>query len=270
MDTELLKTFLEVQKTRHFGKAAENLYLTQSAVSFRIRQLEQSLGVPLFIRFRNNIQLTAAGELLLPHAESVLSAIGAAKQQIQQQLQAHKSKHLLFSQELSVLLDQHWLSELMPTGPHWQLDFLPAHLLARQDFSQVDGVLSTVTALSAHPLGIGRYIGALELWPVRSAASHAVAEGMLQLSQPPPRLSTLPLQMSSADPQVILQWLMTQQGCAYLPALLVKPWLAQGKLVLLEHQVLKVPVYAHSQPNDDWPSEWQLRLQRHSALVSDL
>ena len=75
MDTELLKTFLEVQKTRHFGKAAENLYLTQSAVSFRIRQLEQSLGVPLFNRFRNNIQLTVAGEMLLLHAQAVLSAI---------------------------------------------------------------------------------------------------------------------------------------------------------------------------------------------------
>ncbi|SUC17946.1 transcriptional regulator HdfR [Proteus mirabilis] len=44
MDTELLKTFLEVSKTRHFGRAAESLYLTQSAVSFRIRQLETQLG----------------------------------------------------------------------------------------------------------------------------------------------------------------------------------------------------------------------------------
>ena len=34
VDTELLKTFLEVSKTRHFGRAAESLYLTQSAVSF--------------------------------------------------------------------------------------------------------------------------------------------------------------------------------------------------------------------------------------------
>ena len=32
MDTELLKTFLEVSRTRHFGRAAESLYLTQSAV----------------------------------------------------------------------------------------------------------------------------------------------------------------------------------------------------------------------------------------------
>lgn len=57
MDTELLKTFLEVSRTRHFGRAAEALYLTQSAVSFRIRQLENQLGVNLFTRHRNNIRL---------------------------------------------------------------------------------------------------------------------------------------------------------------------------------------------------------------------
>jgi len=33
VDSELLKTFLEVSRTRHFGRAAETLYLTQSAVS---------------------------------------------------------------------------------------------------------------------------------------------------------------------------------------------------------------------------------------------
>ncbi len=70
MDTELLKTFLEVSRTRHFGRAAESLYLTQSAVSFRIRQLENQLGVNLFTRHRNNIRLTAAGEKLLPYARN--------------------------------------------------------------------------------------------------------------------------------------------------------------------------------------------------------
>lgn len=70
MDTELLKTFMEVSRTRHFGRAAENLYLTQSAVSFRVRQLESLLGVELFSRQRNNIQLTPAGERLLPLAEN--------------------------------------------------------------------------------------------------------------------------------------------------------------------------------------------------------
>ncbi|GKX61115.1 HTH-type transcriptional regulator HdfR [Leminorella grimontii] len=73
MDIDLLKTFLEVSKTRHFGRAAESLYLTQSAVSFRIRQLESQLGVNLFSRHRNNIRLTHAGEQLISYAENMLS-----------------------------------------------------------------------------------------------------------------------------------------------------------------------------------------------------
>lgn len=82
MDTELLKTFLEVSKTRHFGRAAESLYLTQSAVSFRIRQLEASLGTGLFSRQRGNIHLTTAGERLVPYAESILQTLGRAKQDV--------------------------------------------------------------------------------------------------------------------------------------------------------------------------------------------
>lgn len=79
MDTELLKTFPEVSRTRHFGRAAEALYLTQSAVSFRIRQLENQLGVNLFTRHRNNIRLTTAGEKLLPYAETLMNTAGCAQ-----------------------------------------------------------------------------------------------------------------------------------------------------------------------------------------------
>ncbi|MEP5766067.1 MAG: LysR family transcriptional regulator [Halieaceae bacterium] len=82
MDIELLKTFLEVRRTRHFGKAAENLYLTQAAVSARIRQLEQLLGVKLFIRSRNNIQLTSEGERLVSHAQTVMLAWSRARQEL--------------------------------------------------------------------------------------------------------------------------------------------------------------------------------------------
>ena len=82
MDTELLKTFLEVSKTRHFGRAAEALYLTQSAVSFRIRQLENQLGVNLFTRHRNNIRLTPAGEKLLPYAETLMNTWQAARKEV--------------------------------------------------------------------------------------------------------------------------------------------------------------------------------------------
>ena len=92
MDTELLKTFLEVSKTRHFGRAAESLYLTQSAVSFRIRQLETQLGTILFARHRNNIRLTAAGERLIPYAESLINTWLQAKKEI-----SHELLHTEFS-----------------------------------------------------------------------------------------------------------------------------------------------------------------------------
>jgi DNA-binding transcriptional LysR family regulator len=82
MDTELLKTFLEVHQTRHFGRAAENLFLTQAAVSARIKQLESSLGGPVFTRYRNNLQLTETGRRLVPHAQSMLIAWDRAKQEV--------------------------------------------------------------------------------------------------------------------------------------------------------------------------------------------
>lgn len=81
MDTELLKTFLEVEKTRHIGRAAQNLYLTPAAVSARIRQLEGIVGLPLLVRSKNKMGLTPAGEKLKPRAEEVLEALARAIQE---------------------------------------------------------------------------------------------------------------------------------------------------------------------------------------------
>ncbi|MBU2279430.1 MAG: LysR family transcriptional regulator, partial [Gammaproteobacteria bacterium] len=141
MDTELLKTFLEVQKTRHFGKAADNLYLTQSAVSFRIRQLEQSLGVTLFNRFRNNIQLTTAGEMLLPHAQAVLNAIASAKQQIALSYHPDKQLQLSLSTELSVLFTAPVFSQFVTSEHQYQLQLMPTDLLGRQSQQVQDGMV---------------------------------------------------------------------------------------------------------------------------------
>lgn len=82
VDIDLLKTFLEVNRTRHFGKASENLFVTQSTVSSRIKLLEEAVGTALFIRTRNDIQLTAAGQRLIRHAESILTIWNQARQQI--------------------------------------------------------------------------------------------------------------------------------------------------------------------------------------------
>ena len=82
MDIDALKTFIEVNRCRHFGQAARNLYISQSTVSARIKLLEDRVGVPLFTRQRNNIQLTAAGERLLGYADSIVTTWTRARQEI--------------------------------------------------------------------------------------------------------------------------------------------------------------------------------------------
>lgn len=72
MQLKQIQTFLEVCRTRHFGRAAENLNLTTSAVSSRIRLLEDSLKTPLFLRLRNSVELTEAGERLIPYFRNLL------------------------------------------------------------------------------------------------------------------------------------------------------------------------------------------------------
>ncbi len=82
MDIRVFKTFLQVAKTRHFGHAAENLFITQAAVSARIKQLEEFYDSTLFIRDKNNLKLTPAGETLIAHANLMIEQMEQSKQAI--------------------------------------------------------------------------------------------------------------------------------------------------------------------------------------------
>lgn len=72
MDLSALQAFVEVARARSFSDAADALYLTQPAVSKRIAGLEQQLGSRLFDRIGRRIDLTEAGEVLLPRAQRLL------------------------------------------------------------------------------------------------------------------------------------------------------------------------------------------------------
>lgn len=134
MDVELLRTFIEVYQTRHFGKAAENLYLTQSAVSARIRQLEEELGVRLFMRDRNNIQLTAAGQKLLPYAESMIASWNRARLDLA--IGDHAGEHMAFAgvPNLWEIFIQEWLPLIRQKHPDTAIsaDCLSTETLVRR------------------------------------------------------------------------------------------------------------------------------------------
>ena len=75
MDFKQLRSFIAVANTLNFGRAARQLYLSQSALSIQIQNLETHLGVPLFERNRRSVRLTAAGEAVLADSEELLERI---------------------------------------------------------------------------------------------------------------------------------------------------------------------------------------------------
>jgi DNA-binding transcriptional LysR family regulator len=67
-----LKVFVAAAHLGSFSRAAEQLHLSQSAVSQNIQALEKTLGVQLFVRHGRSIQLSEAGQALLPMAQTAL------------------------------------------------------------------------------------------------------------------------------------------------------------------------------------------------------
>jgi len=131
MDISLLKTFLEVAHTRHFGKAAAALFVTQSAVSARIKLLESNLGVELFTRRRNDIQLTPAGSRLVRHAETIVKGWTRARQEISLGEQGLRSLAIGSPFDLWGILLRDWAAKLRHSAPELglQIEVQPADIL---------------------------------------------------------------------------------------------------------------------------------------------
>ncbi|MBY0009015.1 MULTISPECIES: LysR family transcriptional regulator [Paenibacillus] len=72
MELRQLQYFLKVAQKEHVTKAAEELHVAQSAVSRQIHQLEQELGVDLFMQKGRNLQLTPVGQLFCKRVETLL------------------------------------------------------------------------------------------------------------------------------------------------------------------------------------------------------
>src|SRR3954447_9990715 len=82
MDLRQLEYFAAVARHQHFRRAAESLYVTQSAVSQAVRRLEADLGIELLRRVpgaQPPVELTPAGEELLARAEAILADVARAR-----------------------------------------------------------------------------------------------------------------------------------------------------------------------------------------------
>lgn len=95
MDIQNIRAFLMVAETGSFSRAAENLFITQPAISKRIATLEDSLDCQLFDRLGKKVQLTQAGDALIPSYRRILTEIDESRRIISN-LRAQVSGHLNF------------------------------------------------------------------------------------------------------------------------------------------------------------------------------
>lgn len=123
MDLDLARTFLEVCQTRHFGRAAENLHLTTSAVSARIRLLESELNTRLFIRLHGEIDLTDAAKRLIPQFRGLLSLWEQARFIATVESQPAPNLNVMFTPGVWESCDLNWIKHLLVKHPDLRFRF---------------------------------------------------------------------------------------------------------------------------------------------------
>ncbi|MFD6443248.1 LysR family transcriptional regulator [Peribacillus sp. NPDC060186] len=90
MELRQIEYFIEVAKREHMTEAAVALHVAQSAVSRQIYNLEEELGVPLFIREGRKIKLTPIGHTFLANMEQAMDIIDRSKRELAESLNPEK------------------------------------------------------------------------------------------------------------------------------------------------------------------------------------
>jgi LysR family transcriptional activator of the allD operon len=84
LDPDALRTFVTVAQLRSFTAAAELLHKSTSAISYRIKSLEDGLGVPLFQRTTRTVTLTPCGDMLLDKASQIFEWLQMLPEELRQ------------------------------------------------------------------------------------------------------------------------------------------------------------------------------------------
>lgn len=257
MDLELLRTFLEVARLRHFGRTADAMHLTQAAVSARIKLLENQLDVRLFDRHKRDIRLTPEGNRLARHAELLLAGWRKARQDVTAG-DAHVQLSVGGSLRLWDVMLQPWLHQLRD---HWPAMALIAESHTPEILTRrlLDNVLDLAFMLEPAQLDVLtlKKVATLELVLVASVAGlsveAALSEGYLMVDwglahalthrrlfpdapEPHTRLATA---------KMAIAYLQALGGSAYLPAAAVASELATGSLyTVADAPIISHPAYA--------------------------
>jgi DNA-binding transcriptional LysR family regulator len=108
MTLEQLRIFLAVVEHMHFTRAAEELYITQPAVSAAIQSVETEYGVKLFYRIGRHIEITDAGKLLQVEAKTILDRVMLTERGLKEFNNLQRGELKLGS---SLTIGNYWLPE---------------------------------------------------------------------------------------------------------------------------------------------------------------
>ncbi len=84
LDIHKLQIFLVLSRLQNFTRTAEQLHMTQPTISQQLAALEAALGLPLIERDTRRLQLTAAGQALVPYAEKLIALSGEALEAVRE------------------------------------------------------------------------------------------------------------------------------------------------------------------------------------------
>lgn len=252
MDISLAKTFLEVVATGSFVGAAERLHLTQTAISARIRLLEEQVGRRLFVRNRAGARLTPAGERFQHYATTLVQVWERARRQIA--LPPGRANLVALGGEFSLwnplLVDwMLWMREHQPeVAVRAEVDSAENLLERVQDGSLDLAVLYSppqrpelvlellleekLILVTTDPAGAVRpqdYV--LVDWGEPFITSHATAF---------PELANAGVAVSLGP--LALSYLLAEGGAGYFRSSVAKPWLDAGRL----RRVDAAPAFSYS------------------------
>src|ERR1700684_4270930 len=125
MELQQLKYFREVAKREHVTRTAEKLFVSQSAISRAVTQLEGELGVPLFYRQGRAVVLSPYGRLFLEHVIRAFNVLESGKRSPSEQSGAETGTISLgFLNSLGVEMVPHLIKEYRQRHPKVQFTLI--------------------------------------------------------------------------------------------------------------------------------------------------
>lgn len=110
MEVRHLKLIREVAEKGSLSKAKDTLFLSQSALSHQLKEVESQLGAPLFFRVNKKLVLTGAGKIVLESAERILDELEHAEMSVKRYISGDRGSLRMATECYTCY---HWLPSLM-------------------------------------------------------------------------------------------------------------------------------------------------------------